>query len=105
MADKPEDAADKPKGKAREKGEKGAGERGWREEDGGGKGRNDKQRDQRWTGEQRWANDNYSYDDWWDPLFFLTFIQTLTLANFLQTLRGLFSALSKPNFASKYSFE
>ena len=28
MADKPEDAADKPKGKGREKGEKGAGEKG-----------------------------------------------------------------------------
>ena len=27
------------------------------------------------------------------------------LANYLQTLRGSFSAVSKPNFASKYSFE
>merc|ERR1719379_134324 len=52
-ADQAEDAADKPKGKGREKGEKGAGEKGWKEEDGGGKGRSGKQRDQRWTGEQQ----------------------------------------------------
>ena len=36
-------------------------------------------------------------------MFFLTSI--FTLANCWQTLRGSFSAVSKPNFASKYSFE
>ena len=36
-------------------------------------------------------------------MFFLTF--SLTLDNFWQTLKGSFSAVSKPNFASKYSFE
>ena len=37
-------------------------------------------------------------------LTFLVFILTF-VANFWQTLRGSFSAVSKPNFAIKYSFE
>ena len=40
----------------------------------------------------------------WNAMFFLTFIVTFGYF-FLQILRGSFSAVSKPNFASKYSFE
>ena len=37
--------------------------------------------------------------------FFFRALTFQTLANFWQTLRGSFSAVSKPNFARKYSFE
>ena len=42
-------------------------------------------------------------DELAEPMFFLTFFYLL--ATFWQTLRGPFSAVSTPNFASKYSFE